>query len=955
MSGIKFGVSAELDQAAVEKELKKLTDQLNKAKEEVSRVNKVKYQPVDKSTITDLQKVTKEFDVLVRLSGDLKKRLKDTGQLGLGFHEIDYNRLYPNARARARVLQQHVQYITGQQAQPSGGGAGNAVGVLSGIPGQIAGAAARSAGPVGGVVANAASTAASSGIGAGLAGFLGGIVALGVGKAVSEVTARVGQAEDNLVLYDKLKRTLGDVNVSFDVLKTSVEANASRMGVTLGEAGGLAAMYARGGNLGAGDYRSLLSETGVGIGLGKSFGLDPSEGVGVMSVMRGMGITRNEQDAKRMALLIGETIGKSDAFAKAGEVFDALSSYATSQTRQSLGPANMAGYAGMFSALVGSGIPGLDPAGASGLLGRVNASLTAGGARGEASQFFTSMVGAKMGLDPFQTQILREGGAFATADNSFGEGSIASKYGIGGPGGSQTFLQGTLDLLRKKYGHNKGLLAKATSEHLGVSMRQAMAMQMIPTNAMGEVAGYAGDLSKLNDRGIAGVTKVVTGTDADRRSVASELLGRTGSGALSDSERLELQRTMESGTTEQQKQILATLVASRDQEETDGKNIHDSKVALENVKTLMADKLIPLTQNIRDGILYMAGGGKKSSVEVLTEMADAESAMRTKRIESDFDAKKETVGAQAKERLRNLLMNETPEEMAGLEGWEDLKEKRKRNELTREESFRIQDYKTQKMKEIEAEKQERIKAIERERDDAIQRERARHDGARRGIDRADRINQSAATPLTSLGDIPAGAERNNVGAFLDSIGSAEQAGYNTITGGGSFSDYSKHPNIVGLVTKDGPSTAAGKYQITKGTWDRVAKRLGLEDFSPANQDRAAMELIREAGAMDDIRRGDFDSAVKKLGGIWQALPSGRSPNQSKRTASEFQKMLRTNLRNRDAMVPDGQAGVGQQRFIFDAAPIEIIHRNERGERIRPSQSIAVNIRPASPFGTEKIA
>lgn len=85
-------------------------------------------------------------------------------------------------------------------------------------------------------------------------------------------------------------------------------------------------------------------------------------------------------------------------------------------------------------------------------------------------------------------------------------------------------------------------------------------------------------------------------------------------------------------------------------------------------------------------------------------------------------------------------------------------------------------------------------------------------------------------------------------SFLDSIASAEGTGgdYNIIVGGGRFDDYAQHPDIVGLVTKEGPSTAAGKYQITKQTWDYLqSKYSDLTDFSPANQDKAAIYLARE--------------------------------------------------------------------------------------------------------------
>lgn len=129
------------------------------------------------------------------------------------------------------------------------------------------------------------------------------------------------------------------------------------------------------------------------------------------------------------------------------------------------------------------------------------------------------------------------------------------------------------------------------------------------------------------------------------------------------------------------------------------------------------------------------------------------------------------------------------------------------------------------------------------------------------------------------------AEQSNVGKFLDFLGAAEGASYNTIVGGGSFSSYDRHPGIVGVRTKEGPSTAAGKYQITKQTYDDIAPKLGITDFSPASQDRIALELIRRNGALADVQSGNYEAAISKLGGTWASLPS--SPYSQPKRSSEW--------------------------------------------------------------------
>lgn len=122
------------------------------------------------------------------------------------------------------------------------------------------------------------------------------------------------------------------------------------------------------------------------------------------------------------------------------------------------------------------------------------------------------------------------------------------------------------------------------------------------------------------------------------------------------------------------------------------------------------------------------------------------------------------------------------------------------------------------------------------------------------------------TPL-ALKNIP-----DNVAKFLQLITYTEGTDrqgtpYNELFGYDNFNDLSKHPNIK--VTKNGyTSTAAGRYQILKKTYDS----LGLKDFTPETQDKAAIQLIKNAGAYNDVINGNFETAIKKTNKIWASLP-----------------------------------------------------------------------------------
>jgi muramidase (phage lysozyme) len=117
----------------------------------------------------------------------------------------------------------------------------------------------------------------------------------------------------------------------------------------------------------------------------------------------------------------------------------------------------------------------------------------------------------------------------------------------------------------------------------------------------------------------------------------------------------------------------------------------------------------------------------------------------------------------------------------------------------------------------------------------------------------------------------------NERAYLDTIRMAEGTwhgggakGYGTMFGGGQF-DWSKgHPDRV--VRSGGyASAAAGAYQFMPDTWKGVAGRLGLKDFSPESQDRAALQLIRDRGV--DPSKPMTTDALAKLSPEWASLPT----------------------------------------------------------------------------------
>lgn len=142
------------------------------------------------------------------------------------------------------------------------------------------------------------------------------------------------------------------------------------------------------------------------------------------------------------------------------------------------------------------------------------------------------------------------------------------------------------------------------------------------------------------------------------------------------------------------------------------------------------------------------------------------------------------------------------------------------------------------------------------------------------------------------GDVVAAGLLPHERGILNAIAARESDGkYNVRYGGDAgpqtFDDYSKHPALYAQRPDGRWSSAAGKYQFTYSTWKVVAAELGLKDFSPESQDRAAIHLARQiynrqigAGEMtfdQVLRSGNRDQiiAMKRAltdeNGGWEAF------------------------------------------------------------------------------------
>ena len=122
----------------------------------------------------------------------------------------------------------------------------------------------------------------------------------------------------------------------------------------------------------------------------------------------------------------------------------------------------------------------------------------------------------------------------------------------------------------------------------------------------------------------------------------------------------------------------------------------------------------------------------------------------------------------------------------------------------------------------------------------------------------------------------------------------------------SITDLTRHPNIVVQWAPDITTTAAGRYQFLKGTWDG----LSMLDFRPKSQDIAAVKLMQGRGMIAPLLAGDIDTAVHKGAPEWASLPKvgGGSfyGGQTARSMTEIKNFYNAALQKYPAVCVAGQ-------------------------------------------------
>jgi hypothetical protein len=654
MTGIKIPVSAELNQQDIQAQIKQLETALNDLGTVAQNAGKVRFSPITKTTVDDVKRIRAEFDAMVRMAPGLKRALEAGGQGGKKFDTVDWGKVWsdPNQRAghaatmlkrfkpgSAEILvppAEKVPPTTPPTPTPSGGGgsrrrrrrpaseegeddtppsaggrwkraaAGGIAGIAGGVASQLGG------------VAGGVATGALSG---GLAGGPIGAAVGGLAGAITSLLGSIGEARDIAISLDTLKRTLGDTNVSFSKLQDNTHRLADEFSLTDAEAIGLTKNYS---NLSGHDkdLPGLRDEVGVGVGFSRSFGLDPSAGVGFFGQMRGMGITGSADDNKKLALLIGESVAKAGDLPRLGDVLAGLTRYMEGAARTSLTAPNSAAWLSRFAGLEKSGLAGMDPTTASSIIGSIDGSIRQGGLSEAGKNFMSGALQKDQGLNPIQAAIQLEGGAFGSGRSTFGPNSpmsrFYSRFGGGSPLSSWSSDESNVSVLQrnltKQYGNKSpDLMLDAFKNTFGTSY--------------GQSAAWLATDPEQNDSMLKRMQRLGLNWKDVNASGVSKLSQIESDGSLSD----------------EQKDQMVRETASKNQEDTIGSEARRASIDGSNAMVRLAAEGLPMLSSIQAGVLKLAGldpmGPQKAKLKEeheanLQAIAADQGAVRDKAVEA---------------------------------------------------------------------------------------------------------------------------------------------------------------------------------------------------------------------------------------------------------------------------------------------------------------------------------
>ncbi|MDE1141269.1 MAG: hypothetical protein PW999_16670 [Paraburkholderia tropica] len=670
MTDVKIGILAEADSAKTAVNV--MTNAVNSLARSVAQANNTPFKaPGFEQAFKDLTKLQKQFQQAIAMSAALRNALATSGQNpAAGILNVDWSKLSVDPKAAQRLRDRAFTYAargtawdrtnvpnSPTPAGPRGGRGGGGSGAdddddeerrpawrraFSGFGRRAASVASGGIGGPVGQIADEGFKGAAAGAAEGGMGLAGGLLAgLGAG-AVLVGLAKVGQfaahgydlAKQNDLGLDTLKRQMGDLGVSFDLLKATADRASDGLGLNAVEFAQLEQLEVQASRGAERTPVGIADATQTSVGFARAYGMDPSQAV---SFFGGMRQIDPRQSQRELALFIADAIQRTGGHAMPADVMQAVQSLTAAAQRMSLASPHAAPVAGSYASLVNEN--GMTADGAASLLGAANTAVSNMGAAGEAGQnFIWAALNHEGGaiLNPIAARALSAEGLFGTRASAFSHSGELGKFMrgdasfaalSGGPGAGVTNLDAIRRQLRESYGDNRWLQLDAAQHLFGVSsLQQAAALMNMDSRGLtglsSALAQSGVKLDDVNESGLRTLAAVGGATSMDQlRGIYGDMASRTGPNALSDSERGNLDALSQSGDMQGFRSALIRAAAAHGQEDTEGSSLRQSTASLENIQKDIGDKLVPYTNEMRIALAKLAGkDGKAASLDDLRKL-----------------------------------------------------------------------------------------------------------------------------------------------------------------------------------------------------------------------------------------------------------------------------------------------------------------------------------------------
>lgn len=444
----------------------------------------------------------------------------------------------------------------------------------------------------------------------------------GVMGAMAMAGRAVDLAKDEATASDQLLRSTGDLNQSFERLREQARQAGEGLGVAYTEAVQLSRHYATITNATGKD--DLYGNMRTGFGLSRGYGLELAQGVTFMAQMRHAGsIGSDDQNGRKFALMIAESIEKGGNTAKAGEVLKAVSDFTAIATRLTLSPAHVTDYAGALAGLTATHTPGLDVNNSAAMLQTADQAMRQGGAYGEASLNLTygALSQANGGnLNPMIAKMIMGKGMFGSGADLM-EGPLGKFLKESGFDASKLSGTSNFELVRGKIfqqmGHTPGAL-EAMKNYFGLqSYEQAAALSTMKaqdvTGMQKRLKSMRGvDLQTVSASGLQNLAEIESASPEKLQELRKRISGRSD---LTATDRERIEKAFATGNTEDQKNVLAAIMSTKEQEKNIGTETRDAVVNMDNELTKIGYYLLPALNTIRDAVTYMASNVNPDSDE----------------------------------------------------------------------------------------------------------------------------------------------------------------------------------------------------------------------------------------------------------------------------------------------------------------------------------------------------